>query len=61
VTLAQAGSALTASLKAAARSVMQAEYCDTVAVQFERMALQVAVAGLAVMQGVSWLLQFVCN
>jgi hypothetical protein len=40
---------------------MQAEYCDTVAVQFEGMALQVAVAGLAVMQGVSWLLQFVCN
>ena len=61
MTVAQPGSALTALLKAAALSLMQAEYCDTVAVQVAGMALQLAVAGPAVRQGVSWLLQFCWN
>lgn len=59
--MAQPGSAPTALLKAAALSVMQVEYCDTVAVQVGGMAVQLAVTGPAVRQGLSWLLQFSCN
>ena len=40
---------------------MQAEYCDTVALQLEGMALQSAVAGSAFTHVVSWLVQFCCS
>ena len=59
--MSQPGSSFTAWLKAAALSLMQAEYCDTVTVQVEGMALQLAAAGPAVRQGVSLLLQFSRN
>jgi hypothetical protein len=40
---------------------MQAEYCDTVALQLDGMALQSAVAGSAFRHVLSWLAQICCS
>ena len=61
LTVAQAARRLTPSLKAAVLSMMQAEYCDTVAVQVAGMAAQLGVAGPASRHVLSWLLQFSCS
>jgi hypothetical protein len=61
VTVAQPASPFTPSLKAEASSVMQVEYCATVAVQPAGMALQLAMAELAFRHALCWLAQFCCN
>ena len=62
VAVAQSASPLTAGMKAATSSLMQAEYSATVAVQVEGMSLQPGlVVEPALRQEVSVLVQFDCN
>ena len=61
VTVAQLASAFTFWLKSATLSVMQAEYCATVAEQFAVTLEQLATAGPPCRQVFSWLVQFFCS
>jgi hypothetical protein len=61
VTVAQLASPLAVWVKAAAWSVMQAEYCITVTVQSFGMSLQLGLLGLACRQVDSWSVQLFCN
>ena len=61
MTVAQPASAATPELKAAASSDMHAAYCATVVGQDAGMLPQLATAGPAARQPVSWLWQFCSN